>query len=134
VACMPASCHDATVTEDPLLERAQLLWADLSGVACRDSAICVAVSARSLLCPPGWVGIVSLGCAVIAIAPDDDTAEIVQRALGDLSSTAMTDPAVVSDRSPVTEILGPATLAYCDMAGFRPAGSSAVVATPLSLR
>jgi GNAT superfamily N-acetyltransferase len=67
---------------------------------------------------------------VIATAPDDDTAEIVQRVLGDLPATAMTDPAVVGGRLPVTEVLGPATLAYCDVASFRPVGSSAVEMVP----
>jgi hypothetical protein len=106
VACLPAACHHATVTDDPLLDRAQRLWVDLAGapVVFRDLAIDVAVSPRSLLCPAGWVGIVGLGSAVIAAAPDDDTAEIVQRAPGALPATAITDPAVVSRRLPATEL------------------------------
>jgi hypothetical protein len=98
VACLPAAWHHATVTGDPLLEPARRLWADLAGTpsAGREPAVDVAVSARSLLCPPGWVGLVGLGGVVIATAPDDDTAEIVRRALGDLPATAVTDPAVVT--------------------------------------
>jgi hypothetical protein len=124
--------HDATVTDDRLLDRAQRLWADLAGgqVAFQDSAIEVAVSPRSLLCPAGWVGIVRLGSAVIATAPDEDSVEIVRRALGDLPGVAMTDPAAVGGRLPVAEALGPATLAYCDMAGFHPVASSAVEMVP----
>jgi hypothetical protein len=76
------------------------------------------------------VGIVSLGDAVIATAPDDHLAGIVRRVLGGLSPTAITDPAVVRDVLPVGQMLGPATLAYCDTAGFRPAGSEAVEAIP----
>ncbi|MEV6929325.1 GNAT family N-acetyltransferase [Dactylosporangium sp. NPDC051485] len=128
VACTPADCHHATVTSDPLLERAQRLWADLAGapVAFTESAIEVVASPRSLLCPPGWVGIVALGRAAIATAPDDGTAEIVQHALNDLPATTVIDPAAVRDRLPVQDTLGPATLAYCDAAGFRPAESGAV--------
>jgi GNAT superfamily N-acetyltransferase len=127
-----AACNDATVTDDRLLDRAQRLWAELAGarVAFKDSAIDVAVSPRSSLCPAGWVGIVGLGSAVIATAPDEDSAELVQRALGGLSATAMTDLAVVSGRLPVAEALGPATLAYCDVAGFRAVASSAVEMVP----
>ncbi|MFG2040247.1 GNAT family N-acetyltransferase [Dactylosporangium sp. NPDC048998] len=120
------------MTDDPLLERAQQLWAGLAGtqVAFTDSAIDVVASPQSLLCPPGWVGIVVLGGGVIATAPDNGTAEIVRHALNDLLVTAMIDPATVRDRLPVTEILGPATLAYCDAAGFHPAESSAIETIP----
>ncbi|WP_328475039.1 GNAT family N-acetyltransferase [Actinoplanes sp. NBC_00393] len=120
------------MTDDPLLDRAQRLWVDLARapVVFKDLSVDVAVSPRSLLCPAGWIGIVGLGNAVIAAVPDDDTAEIVQRALGALPATAVTDPAVVSRRLPATEVLGPATLAYCDVAGFRPAGSRAVQTIP----
>ncbi|MEV8517908.1 GNAT family N-acetyltransferase [Dactylosporangium sp. NPDC051484] len=116
------------MTNDPLLERAQQLWADLAGapVTFTESAIEVVASPQSLLCPPGWVGIVALGRAVIATAPDDGTAEIVRHALKDLSVTGVIDSAAVCDRLPVKETLGPATLAYCDAAGFHPAESSGV--------
>ncbi|MER7003651.1 GNAT family N-acetyltransferase [Dactylosporangium sp. NPDC000555] len=128
VAWTPADCHHASVTNDPLLERAQQVWADLAGtpVTFTESAIEVVASPQSLLCPPGWIGIVALGRAVIATAPDNGTAEIVKHALKDLPATAMIDPAALRDRLPVKETLGPATLAYCDSAGFHPAESSAV--------
>lgn len=120
------------MTDDRLLERARRLWAGLAGapVAFKDSAIEVAVSSRSSLCPAGWVGIVGLGNAVIATAPDEDAAEVVRRALSDLPVVAMTDPAVLGGRLPVAEALGPATLAYCDVAGFRPVASRAVELVP----
>jgi len=120
------------VTDDRLLDRAQRLWADLAGVhvGFKDSAIDVAVSSRSLLCPAGWVGIVGLGSAVIAIAPDEEAAEIVRRSLSNLPVIAMTDPAIVGGRLPMAEALGPATLAYCDVAGFRPVSSSDVELVP----
>jgi hypothetical protein len=128
----PAGCNHVTVTGDPLLERARHMWIGLAGtaVAFKAGAVDVAASRRSLLCPPGWVGIVSLGDAVIASAPDDHLAGIVRRALGGLTPTAMTDPAVVHDVLPIGEVLGPATLAYCDRSRFRPANSDAVEAIP----
>jgi GNAT superfamily N-acetyltransferase len=120
------------VTDDPLLDRARRLWTHLAGtpVAFKDAAIDVAVSPRSLLCPPGWVGVVGLGSAVIGTAPDGDTAEVVRGGLSDLPSAAMTDPAMVGGRLPVVEVLGPASLAYCDVAGFRPVGFSVVEIVP----
>lgn len=118
--------------DDRLLQRAQRLWASRAGtpVVFRDSAVEVAVSPQSLLCPPGWVGIVALGNAVIATAPDRDVAETVQRVLRDLPTTAMTDPATMRDTLPVDATLGPATLAYCDAADFRPADSTTVETIP----
>jgi GNAT superfamily N-acetyltransferase len=118
--------------DDPLLERAQRLWAGLAGtpVVFKDAAVTVVVSPQSLLCPPGWVGIVALGSAVIATAPDGDVAEVVRQALTGLSVTSVTDPAAVRGTLPVSETLGPATLAYCDAAGFRPAESHAVETIP----
>lgn len=120
------------MTVDPLLDRARRLWAELAGapVAFRDQAIDVAASARSLLCPAGWVGIVELGSAAIATAPDDATAGIVRRGLDGIPATTWTDPAVIGGRLPLAEALGPATLAYCDAPAFRPAGSGAVETVP----
>jgi GNAT superfamily N-acetyltransferase len=120
------------MTDDPLSERVQRLWAGLAGtpVVFRDKAVDVAVSPGSLLCPPGWVGVVALGSAVIVTVPDDDVAAVVRRGLGDLPTTALTDPAVWRRVLPVDDTLGPATLAYCDAAGFRPAGSGTVEMIP----
>ncbi|MFC6023385.1 GNAT family N-acetyltransferase [Plantactinospora solaniradicis] len=120
------------MTDEALLARAQRVWAALSGtpVTFTTSAIEVAVSPQSLLCPSGWVGIVVMGNAVIATAPDDSAAEIVQHALNGLPVAAMTDTAAVCDRLPINETLGPATLAYCDTASFRPVQSSAVQTSP----
>ncbi|MGI5241443.1 GNAT family N-acetyltransferase [Dactylosporangium sp. CA-139066] len=121
VAAHRPDCDDANVTTDPLLERARQLWADLAGapVTFMETAITVATSPQSWLCPPGWVGIVALGQAVIATAPDDETAELVRQALSDLPASAMIDAAAVRGRLPVQDELGPATLAYCDAAAFR---------------
>jgi GNAT superfamily N-acetyltransferase len=75
-------------------------------------------------------GIVVLGDAAIATAPDDNAAAIAQRALNGLPAAAMTDPAAVCAGLPIIETLGPATLAYCDTARFQPSGSGAVEMSP----
>jgi hypothetical protein len=120
------------MTDAALLERARQLWTALAGtpVTFHAAGIDVAVSPQSLLCPPGWVGIVVLGDAAIATAPDDSAAELVRRALRGLPATAMTDPAAVRDRLPIGRTLGPATLAYCDPATFRPADPSTARTIP----
>ncbi|MDW5328032.1 GNAT family N-acetyltransferase [Plantactinospora sp. KLBMP9567] len=117
---------------DSLLQRVQRLWVGLAGtpVVFRDAAVEVVVSPHALLCPPGWVGIVALEDAVIATAPDRDVAETVRRALNDLPTAAMTDPVRVRGMLPVDKTLGPATLAYCDAASFRPADSTTVEMIP----
>ena len=116
------------MADDPLLEHARRLWVALAGVPITFTpTIRVAVAPRSLLCPPGWVGIVVLRGTVIATAPDDGTAEVVQLALDGVPAAALTDAAVVRGRLPVDQVRGPASLAYCGQDGFHPAGSGAVV-------
>ena len=101
------------------MARARELWESLAGTAEFASVMKARVPPRSYLCPPGWVGIVVLGDAVLATAPDDDTARFVELALGDLPLAALADGRVLSSRLPATEILGPAALAYLDPAEFR---------------
>ncbi|MFF5225796.1 GNAT family N-acetyltransferase [Dactylosporangium sp. NPDC000521] len=115
------------MTDDAVLGRARLVWAALAGapVTFASSGLDVAVSASSSLCPPGWVGVVALGGAAVATAPDDGAAGLVRRALGGLPVSALTDPVAVSGRLPVGAVLGPATLAFCDAARFRGAGAGA---------
>ncbi|MBU2670127.1 GNAT family N-acetyltransferase [Actinoplanes bogorensis] len=115
-----------------IVERARALWVSLAGVPVgfRASAVEVVVSPKSLLCPPGWVGIVVVGDGAIATAPDGAAAGMMERALADLDVSAMSDPAVVGTRIAVDEVLGPATLAYCDAATFRPVDSGAIESIP----
>ena len=116
-----------------LTARARELWECLAGNAAGFTpALSVAVSPRSYLCPPGWVGIVVLGGAALAAAPDHDTARFVEQALGGLPAASLTDTEVLSSRLPVAEIRGPAALAYLDPAEFRPQPGDAV-ATPVGL-
>lgn len=73
-----------------------------------------------------------LGEAVLATAPDHDTAGVVERALSGLPAGWLADAGTLSSRLPAVEILGPAALAYLDPAEFRPPPDDAAAA-PLNL-
>ncbi|MEU8080254.1 GNAT family N-acetyltransferase [Catellatospora citrea] len=105
-----------------MIATAQQVWLELAGVPVTFPAegAEVAVSERSLLCPPGWCGIVTLGNAAIVTVPADDIAELVRQRLGGQRVAALTDPERLCRALPVAEVLGPATLAYCDKRSFRP--------------
>src|SRR5260370_4576270 len=104
-----------------LIARARELWESLAGAAARFTpAISVAVSPRSYLCPPSWTGVVVIGDAAIATAPDPVTARQLQQALSDLPAASLTDTAVLRRRLHISEIRGTATLAYLNPADFRP--------------
>jgi len=116
-----------------LTARARELWECLAGTAAGFTpAISVAVSPRSYLCSQGRAGIVVLGAAALATAPDRDTARFVGQALSGLPAASLTDTEVLSSRLPVAEIIGPAALAYLDPADFRPRPGDAIT-TPLGL-
>ena len=111
-----------------MLLRVRRLWAELAGapVTFGDSGVEVVVSPASLLCPPGWVGIVALGGSAIATAPDAHSAEGLRQALHGLSAAQT----IAGGSLPAAETLGPAILAYCDPAGFRPAPFRTVEVIP----
>jgi RimJ/RimL family protein N-acetyltransferase len=116
-----------------LTARARELWECLAGAAAGFTpAMSVAVVPRSYLCPPGWAGIVVLGSAALATAPDHDTARFIEQALSGQPAASLTDTGVLSSRLPAAEILGPASLAYLDPAEFRPQPGDAVT-TPVGL-
>lgn len=106
-----------------LITRACALWTTLANapVTFADGGVNVAVSPGSLLCPPGWVGIVVIGDGAIATAPDEATAALVREGLARLPITSVTDADAVGGVLPVAEPLGPAALAYT---GTRPAQST----------
>jgi hypothetical protein len=111
-----------------LTARATELWEHLAGAeAGFTPAVRVAVSPRSSLCPPGWVGIVVLGDAALATAPDPGTARLVEQALGGLPAASLTDAYILRNRLPVGAILGPASLAYLDPADFHPRPGDAAI-------
>jgi hypothetical protein len=116
-----------------VIARARELWQSLAGAGAEFTpAMRVTVSPLSRLCPPGWAGIVVIGDAVIATAPDHETARHVEQALSGLAVASLTDLAVLSGRLHIAEIRGPATLAYLDPADFRPEPAAAL-AWPMDL-
>jgi RimJ/RimL family protein N-acetyltransferase len=120
-------------TPAALTARARELWECLAGtVTGFTPAISVTASPRSYLCPPGWVGIVVLGGAALATAPDHKTARRAGQALSGLPAASLADTGVLSSRLPVAEILGPAALAYLNPAEFRPQPGDAHT-TPVGL-
>jgi GNAT superfamily N-acetyltransferase len=98
-----------------LLDDARDLWTALAGVpiAFSSGRLEVGVSPRSRICPPSWVGVVVLGDAAIATTPDQPSADRLRRAWTDLDH--------LMEALTWIDALGPATLAYLDPAGFRPA-------------
>ncbi|MDP9848734.1 GNAT superfamily N-acetyltransferase [Streptosporangium lutulentum] len=71
------------------------------------------VSPESLLCPPGWMGIVRLGGATLATVPEPGMVDRVRHALRQRDPVAVLKPAGT---------LGPAWLSYLDRADFVPVG------------
>src|ERR1700722_130919 len=99
-------CHDRAPV-GTLTARAMELWENLAGTAAEFApAISVAVSPRSYLCPPGWAGIVVIGDAALATAPDHETARLVEQALSGLPAASLTSTDVLSTRLPIAEIRG----------------------------
>jgi len=93
---------------DPLLDRARAAWCGYARTALEfpASGFAVAVSESSVLCPPGWVGIVELGRAGIATVPSPELAAPVTTALAAHGFDG------AAGRLPVRDTLGPATLAF----------------------
>jgi RimJ/RimL family protein N-acetyltransferase len=107
------------------------MWECLAGASAGfGTAISVIVAPESRLCSPGWAGIVVIEGAALATAPDQETARLIEQALGGLAADALTSAGVLGRRLPIAEIRGPATLAYLDPADFRPQPAAT---TPLDL-
>ncbi|MEU8262497.1 GNAT family N-acetyltransferase [Micromonospora sp. NPDC048999] len=112
-----------------LLDRARDLWVTLAGAAttfpASDVRVTVAVGSR--LCPPGWAGIVVLGDAGIATAPDAATARFLREALAGRPARSAVHAERWSGAPGVADVLGPAALAYLDEKEFKPATAVADV-------
>ncbi|MFB6778956.1 GNAT family N-acetyltransferase [Streptomyces sp. NPDC056352] len=109
---------------DPLLVRARGLWETLAAVPVSfapSGGLTVVTSPASGLCPPSWAGIVMLGDAAVATVPTGGAAQVVRRVLAAVPTGSLTRPEAIRAVLPVTEVLGPATLAYVARDGFRPA-------------
>lgn len=121
------------MTHDPLLARARRVWLKMAGVSMDfpvGGGVEVAVSARSRLCPPGWVGIVGLGDAAVVTVPTGRWAGIVRTVLHELPVGVLTDADRLRAVLPIAEVLGPASLAYLDECDFQPAGLDSVDVVP----
>lgn len=106
----------------PAVTQARALWTELAGVPVEfTSPALVVVAPDSLLCPPGWAGIVRIGDAAVVTAPDARSAEALREAARQLSYEELTDPVrlgmALSGTAPVLDVLGPAALCYLDGAG-----------------
>ena len=118
--------------EAGLIARARDVWEHLAGTAAGfAAAVSVTASPGSRLCPPGWAGIVVIGGAALATAPDHDTARLVEQALSDVPPASLAGAGVLAGLLQVGEALGPAALAYLDPADFRPCSGAATA--PLEL-
>ncbi|WP_030677252.1 GNAT family N-acetyltransferase [Streptomyces rimosus] len=110
--------------DDVLLRRVRDLWETVSGAAVAfpppGSPAAVATAPGSGLCPPGWVGIVTLDRSAIVTAPDTAIAHSLRQALSALPTDALTCADTVRSVVPVAEVLGPARLAYVTEDAFRP--------------
>ncbi|MGW4553772.1 GNAT family N-acetyltransferase [Streptomyces sp. NPDC004365] len=109
---------------DPLQARARALWEGLAAAPVSFLAgggVSVVASPKSSLCPPGWVGVVSLGDAAVVTAPTEPSAALVRDGLEALPMAAVTDADAVREVLPVAEVLGPATLSYVSPDAFLPA-------------
>jgi L-amino acid N-acyltransferase YncA len=110
-----------------LLAQARDLWTDIAStnVAFPSTGLTVVTSPTSKMCPPGWMGLVVLGEAAIATAPDDENAERARRLLADLSIAQLRSDEGVAHALTPTAILGPTALAYLTADDFRPAALAA---------
>jgi hypothetical protein len=126
-----------TCGDDPLRTQARRIWTALAGVPVdfpADGAARMVVSDRSRLCPPDWVGIVSLGGSTIGTVPADGLLPVVPKAIADLPLAARTDPDRLAGVLPVADVLGPATLPYRAPGGSARPEPSRRVARALGFR
>lgn len=110
-----------------VIDEVRSLWAALAAapVTFTDGRCDVVVSERSLLCPTGWAGIVVIGSAAIATAPDTASADLLRQALHDIPPSSAAAPELLAACLGIEETRGPAALAYLDTADFRPANGPA---------
>lgn len=90
----------------------------------------VVVSPESMLCPPEWVGIVTLDGAAIATVPTPRLAAPVRAVLAGSTAGTLPDLGRLRTALRVDGVLGPATLAYLDAGDFIPAADGAVDRLP----
>ncbi|MFC8454374.1 GNAT family N-acetyltransferase, partial [Kitasatospora sp. NPDC057223] len=111
------------MTTDELLRRAAGLWEhQASGPVSfgPPGGVRVVVAPGSEFCPPGWVGVVTLGGSAVVTVPTEALAALLSGALAGAEPGAVADAEVLRRVLPVSRVLGPAALAYLSAADFRP--------------
>lgn len=114
------------MSRDPLLLKARALWEGLAMAPVTFppvERVTVVASPGSLMCPPGWFGVVELGGSVIVTAPGDEAADVFRGAVVGLPAAMLTDAATIGAALPGAELLGPAALGYLSADAFRPVSS-----------
>ncbi|MFI6083995.1 GNAT family N-acetyltransferase [Streptomyces sp. NPDC051217] len=111
--------HHEPAPATSTVTRARALWTELAGFQVEfASPAGVVVAPGSLLCPPGWAGVVRIGDTAVVTAPDARGAEAMRDAAGKLSCEELVDPArlreTLSGTAPVVDVLGPAALCYLE--------------------
>ncbi|MFI6588414.1 GNAT family N-acetyltransferase [Embleya sp. NPDC050493] len=116
---------------DHFLGRARELWVEAAGAAVEfpgTGEVNVVVSPGSQLCPPAWAGVVLLGGAGIATAPNARDAELLADAVRKAApASGLVDAGGLLGALPVVDVLGPASLLYLDRAAFLPHDGAAAV-------
>ncbi|WP_354644237.1 GNAT family N-acetyltransferase [Kitasatospora camelliae] len=118
------------MSDDLLALRAHGLWQELASASVAfppAGGTSVVVSPNSGMCPPGWVGAVSIGGSAIVTAPGEPEAAAVRTALAGRSAREATDPGFLRSVLPVERVLGPAALAYLAPDALRPPPGAPVV-------
>lgn len=109
--------------------RALALWEHLARMRA-EGPLTVGAVPDARLCPPGWCGIVHLDGTTLATAPTTELAELLRSVLARTGPAEHTDPEVLRASLPVTDVLGPATLAYLAPDDFRPRPTLGVTRRP----
>jgi hypothetical protein len=93
-------------------EAARVAWARLLHLDCLEPVL-VLVAPGSVLCPPGWIGILALDGTVTASVPDASLLRAVKGGLEGLTPEDAIRPEAVRPRLPeARSVLGPAGLFY----------------------
>lgn len=111
------------MTDDRVMARARGLWEQLAAVPLSfpsSGGTAIAASPGSRLCPPSWAGIVQLGDAAIVTAPGEAQAGLLRQALEQVPVASLVCSSELRARVAVTDVLGPAALAYLSRDDFRP--------------
>lgn len=100
---------------DELVGRVRALWAEVAGAELPGAGVRVVCAPGSRICPPGWVGTVTVAGAGLVTVPTEALLGPVRAAVDRHGIDGFAADLAVADT------LGPAKLAYADHTTFRPA-------------